>query len=178
VQLTYGATYAQQSNYHSGPTPGFSLPYYDVNLAASWKRLTGKADYEVLDGNGVRGFTTPLATTHGFNGWADAWVAPGGAKSFVDGIKDISGSLAWRPPVKAAFFFNPELTAIYHAFNDQKTGAGLAHELDILATASFTKQLSGLVKFADFQRNAVVPVGTAAPPPTRTKLWIGFEYKL
>ncbi len=178
LQLAYGGTYAEQSNYHSGVTPNFHLPYYDVNLAASWRMLTGKADYEVLEGNGVRGFTTPLATTHGFNGWADAWVSPGGNKSFVDGIKDLNGSLAYRPPIKAPFFFNPELTAIYHDFYDEKTGAGLAHEVDLLATAAFTKQLSGLVKFADFQRNATVPLGTATPPPSRTKVWIGFEYRL
>jgi hypothetical protein len=178
LQLTYGATYADQRNYHSGATPHFDLGYYDVNLAAAWKMLTGKVDYEVLEGNGVRGFTTPLGTTHGFNGWADAWVSPGGNKSFVDGIKDLNASLAYRPPIKAKFFFNPELTAIYHDFHDEKTGAGLAHEWDLLATASFTKQLTGLVKFADFQRNATVPLGTATPPPSRSKVWIGFEYKL
>jgi hypothetical protein len=178
LQLTYGGTWADQRNYHSGSTPHFDLSYWDLNMAASWKMLTGKVDYEVLDGNGVRGFTTPLATTHGFNGWADAWVSPGGNKSFVDGIKDLNGSLAYRPPLKAPFFFNPELTAIYHDFHDEKTGAGLAHEVDLLATASFTKQLTGLVKFADFQRNATVPLGTATPPPSRTKVWIGFEYRL
>ena len=178
LQLAYGATYAEQKNYRSGSTPRFDLPYWDANLAATWRMLTGKVDYEVLDGDGARGFTTPLATTHGFNGWADAWVAPGGNKSFVDGLKDLSGSLAWRPPIRARFFFNPELTAIYHDFHDEKTGAGLAHEFDALATVSFTKQLSGLVKFADFQRNGFTPRGTATPPPSRDKVWIGFEYKL
>lgn len=178
LQLSYGATYADQKTYHSGATPHFDLGYWDVNLAATWKMVTGKADYEVLDGNGVRGFTTPLATTHGFNGWADAWAAPGGNKSFVDGIKDLSGSLAYRPPIKAKYLFGPELTAIYHDFHDEKTGAALAHEVDLLATASFTKQLTGLVKFADFQRNGAVPTGTATPPPSRTKVWVGFEYKL
>jgi hypothetical protein len=178
LQLTYGGTYADQRNYRSGSTPHFDLSYWDINLAGAWKMLTGKVDYEVLDGNGVRGFTTPLATTHGFNGWADAWVAPGGNKSFVDGIKDFNASLAFRPPIKAKFFFNPELTAVYHDFHDEKTGAGLAHEWDLLATAAFTKQLTGLVKFADFQRNTTVPLGTATPPPSRTKVWVGFEYKL
>lgn len=176
--LTYGGTYAEQKTYRSGSAPTFDLPYSDMNLAATWAMVTGKVDYEVLDGNGARGFTTPLATTHGFNGWADAWVAPGGNKSFVDGIKDLSGSLAYRLPIKVPYFFNPELSAIYHDFHDEKTGAGLAHELDLLATASFTKELTGLVKFADFQRNGFVPAGTATPPPSRTKVWIGFEYKL
>lgn len=176
--LAYGGTWAEQHQYHSGPTPKFSLPYWDVNLAASWKALTGKVDYEVLGGNGVRGFTTPLATIHGFDGWADAWTAPGGNKSFVDGLKDLSGGLAWRPPIRARWLSAPELAAVYHDFHDDRTGAGLAHELDLQATAAFTRQLSGLVKFARFQRNGAVPAGTAAPPPSRTKVWIGFEYRL
>jgi hypothetical protein len=178
AQLAYGATWADQKNHHSGSAPPFDLAYWDLDLAATWARFTGKVDYEVLGGDGVRGFTTPLGTTHAFNGWADAWVSPGGNKSFVDGLKDLSGSLAWRPPIKAPFFFAPELTAIYHEFHDQKTGAALAHEFDALATVSFSKQLTGLVKFADFRRNGLVPSGTAAPPPSRTKVWVGFEYRL
>lgn len=178
LELAYGAAWAEQRDYHSAATPRFDLTYWDASLAATWTRFTGKVDYEVLEGNGARGFTTPLATTHAFNGWADAWVAPGGNKSFVDGLGDLSGSVAWRPPIKTPFFFAPELAAIYHDFHDQKTGAGLAHEFDALATVSFTKQLTGLVKFADFRRNALVPSGTATPPPSRTKVWVGLDYRL
>jgi len=178
LQLAYGATYADQRNYRSGATPRFDLPYYDVSLSATWTVLTGKVGYEVLDGNGARGFTTPLATTHAFDGWADAWVSPGGNKSFVDGLKDLNGTLAWRPPIKTPYLFNPELTAVYHAFDDEKTGAGIAREFDLMATANFTRRLTGLVKFADFQRSGAAPTGTATPPPSRTKVWIGFEYKL
>ena len=178
LQLAYSATYADQRNYHSGPTAAFDLPYYDVSLAATWTAFTGKADYEVLDGNGARGFSTPLATTHGFNGWADAWVSPGGNKSFVDGLKDLNGSVVWRPKFKAPFLSKPEFTATYHAFDDEKTGAYLAHEIDLQATAAITADLTGLVKFADFTRQGAVPLGTATPPPSRTKVWVGFEFKL
>lgn len=178
LTLTYGGTYADQRNYRSGAAPHFDLSDYDVNGAAIWGPITGKADYEVLDGNGVRGFTTPLATTHAFNGWADAWASPGGNKSFVDGLKDLNFTAAWRPPVKLPFLFNPELSAIYHTFDDEKTGAHLAQEYDLLATVSVTKNLTGLVKFADFTRQNSVPVGTVAPPASRTKVWVGFEYKL
>jgi hypothetical protein len=176
--LAYGAAYADQRNYHSGSTPHFDLSYWDVNLGASWKSLAAKLDYEVLEGNGARGFTTPLATTHAFNGWADAWVAPGGNKSFVDGLKDLSGALVWLPPLRAPFFVHPELTAVWHDFHDERTGAALAHELDLMATASFTRQLTGLVKFADFRRNGSLPAASSAPPPSRAKVWIGFEYRL
>jgi hypothetical protein len=178
VQLVYNGTYADQTGYHSGSTPHFDLGYYDVDAAAIYGPLTGKAGYEVLEGNGVRGFTTPLATTHAFNGWADAWVSPGGNKSFVDGIKDLNLTAAVRPPVKCQYFFNPELTFVYHDFDDEKTGAYLADEYDFQATAQITAKLSILAKYADFIRAGSVPAGTAAPPPSRQKVWFSFEYKL
>lgn len=178
VQLAYNGTYADQTNYHSGATPHFNLGYYDVDVTAIYGPFTGKAGYEVLDGNGVRGFTTPLATTHAFNGWADAWVSPGGNKSFVDGIKDLNLTAAVRPPVKCPYFFNPELTFVYHDFDDEKTGAYLAQEYDLQATAQVTSRLSILAKYADFVRATTVPVGAAAPPASRDKVWFGFEYKL
>ena len=84
----------------------------------------------------------------------------------------------WRPDVKAPFFSKPEFTATYHAFDDEKTGAYLAHEIDLQATAAITANLTGLVKLADFTRQGAVPVGTATPPPSRTKVWVGFEFKL
>ena len=34
------------------------------------------------------------------------------------------------------------------------------------------------LKYADFQRVGAVPLGTAAPPASRTKVWLTLEYKL
>jgi Alginate export len=175
-QLAYNATWARQSDYHHN-TPDFSLDYFGADLAATFDIYTAKISYESLEGDGTRGFTTPLATVHAFNGWSDAFVSPGGNKSFVDGLEDLNVSLNVKPRFRATYFFNTDLVARYHDFDDQRTGANLGHEWDLQFTAAITTKLSVQLKYADFQRVKTVPVGTAAPPASRTKTWLTLEYK-
>lgn len=175
-QLAYNATWARQSDYHHN-TPDFSLDYFGADLAATFDIYTAKVSYESLEGDGTRGFTTPLATVHAFNGWSDAFVSPGGNKSFVDGLEDLNVSLNVKPRFRATYFFNTDLVARYHDFDDQRTGANLGHEWDLQFTAAITTKLSVQLKYADFKRVKTVPVGTAAPPASRTKTWLTLEYK-
>lgn len=175
-QLAYNATFARQSDYHHN-TPDFSLDYFGADLAATFDIYTAKVSYESLEGDGARGFTTPLATVHAFNGWSDAFVSPGGNKSFVDGLEDLNVSLNVKPRFRATYFFNTDLVARYHDFDDQRTGANLGHEWDLQFTAAITTKLSVQLKYADFKRVKTVPVGTAAPPASRTKTWLTLEYK-
>ncbi|HEX5377961.1 MAG TPA: alginate export family protein [Phenylobacterium sp.] len=176
-QLAYNATYAMQGDYR-GRTPSFDLDYVSADLAGTFDIYTVKLGYERLEGDGTRGFTTPLATTHAFQGWADAWVSPGGNKSFVDGIEDKNLTLNLKPRFRRTYLFNGDLIARYHDFDDDRTGADLGHEWDLQATAAITAKLSVALKYADFQRERTVPLGTAQPPPSRTKVWFTLEYKL
>jgi hypothetical protein len=176
-QLAYNATYAQQSDYH-GNTPNFDLAYWGGDVAATFDIYTVKASYESLEGDGTRGFTTPLATVHAFQGWSDAFVSPGGNKSFVDGIEDANLSFNVKPRFKRTYLFNSDVLVRYHDFNDQKTGADLGREWGVQFTAAINPKLSLQLKYADFKREKTVPLGTATPPPSRTKGWITLEYKL
>jgi hypothetical protein len=176
--LVYNAAYADQRNYRAEALPSFNLGYYEGDVAATYAIYTAKVGYEVLDGSGTRGFTTPLATTHAFNGWADVWVSPGANKSFVDGIKDLSAAAVVRPKLKLKYLSNPEFTAVYHDFHDERTGATLANEIDLQAAAAVTSKLAVTLKYADFTRSSTVPVGAAAPPASRAKVWFMFEYRL
>jgi hypothetical protein len=176
-QLAYNATYAEQSDYH-GNTPNFDLAYWGGDVAATFDIYTVKASYESLEGDGTRGFTTPLATVHAFQGWSDAFVSPGGNKSFVDGIEDANLTFNAKPRFKRTYWFNTDVLLRYHDFNDQKTGADLGREWDVQLTAAINPKLSIQFKYADFKRETTVPLGTAAPPPSRTKGWISLEYKL
>jgi len=175
-QLAYNATYAKQADYRHN-TPNFDLDYYGADLAGTFDIYTVKVSYESLEGDGTRGFTTPLATTHAFNGWADAFVSPGGNKSFVDGLEDLNLSLNVKPRFRRTYFFNSDIVVRYHDFDDQRTGADLGHEWDVQFTAAITTKLSIQLKYADFQRVTTVPVGTATPPAARTKAWFTLEYK-
>ncbi|MBU4434187.1 MAG: alginate export family protein [Alphaproteobacteria bacterium] len=176
-QLAYNATYARQSDYR-GNTANFDLDYIGGDVAATFDIYTIKAGYESLEGNGTRGFTTPLATVHAFQGWSDAFVSLGGNKSFVDGIEDANLTFNAKPRFRRTYFFNSDVLVRYHDFNDQKTGADLGREWDVQLTAAITPKLSIQLKYADFKREATVPLGTAGPPPSRTKGWITLEYKL
>lgn len=175
-QLAYNATFARQSDYRHN-TAAYDLDYFGADLAGTFDIYTAKVSYESLEGDGVRGFTTPLATTHAFNGWADAFAAPGGNKSFVDGIQDLNLSLNVKPRFRRTYFFNSDIVVRYHDFDNQRTGADLGHEWDLQFTAAITTKLSIQLKYADFQRVKTVPVGTAAPPASRTKTWLTLEYK-
>lgn len=175
-QLAYNATYAQQSDYH-GNTPNFDLTYWGGDVAATYDIYTVKAGYESLEGDGTRGFTTPLATVHAFQGWSDAFVSPGGNKSFVDGLLDANLSVNAKPRFRRTYLFNTDILVRYHDLDDQKTGADLGREWGVQLTAAINPKLSIQLKYADFKREATVPRGTATPPPSRTKGWISLEYK-
>ena len=177
-QVAYNATWANQQDYNQN-TPAYSLDYWGGDLAGTFDIYTAKVSYESLEGNGTRGFTTPLATTHAFQGWADAFVQPlGGNKGFVDGLKDLNFTLNAKPRWRMEYLFNLDVLVRYHDFNDQRTGANLGHEWNAQVQAAINPKLSAAIKYADFERVARVPPGTATPPPSRTKVWFTLEYKL
>lgn len=176
-QVAYNATYAVQSEYR-GNTAAFDLDYVAADVAGTFDIYTLKLAYESLEGDGVRGFTTPLATVHAFQGWSDAFVSPGGNKSFADGIDDKNISFNVKPRFRRTWLFNTDLLVRYHDFDDQRTGADLGSEWDVQLTAAITAKLSIALKYADFRREATVPTGTLAPPASRSKAWLTLEYKL
>ena len=161
VALSYAASYAHQTDY--GANPGdFGLDYVAAELGGAWDQLTLKGGWEQLEGDGVRGFATPLATLHAFQGWADVFLT-----TPADGIRDANVAAAWKP---AAPRKGLQLTAVWHDFEAERTGAALGEEWDLMATAPLTKNLTGLVKWADYDGVA----GFAS----RRKLWISLEFKL
>jgi alginate export protein len=177
-QVVYNATYANQRDYRHN-SPDYSLDYWGADLAGTFDIWTAKVSYESLEGNGTRGFTTPLATTHAFQGWADAFVQPlGGNKGFVDGLEDLNFTLNAKPRWRWPYLFNLDVLVRYHDFDDQRTGASLGREWDAQIQGTINPRLTAAIKYADFERETTVPLGTATPPPSRTKVWFTLEYKL
>ena len=164
VAFAWAGSYATQSEYGSN-TGNFDLDYIAAELSAGVGPVTVKGAYESLEGDGVRGFATPLATMHAFQGWADVFLTTPAA-----GIEDANLTLAYKAPIKAPHFSNVVLTARYHDFKTEQTGADLGSEMDLMATAQITPRLSAVAKYADYDG---VP-GFA----DRQKFWLGFEFKL
>ena len=162
-QVGYSATYAHQTPY--GANPGrFDLDYWQGGASGTLGLVTLKANYESLGGDGVRGFATPLATLHAFQGWADVFLT-----TPAKGIQDANVVASVKLPIAFEHFHDGELFVRYHDFETVTTGKPLGTELDLQATASLTPHLSTIAKVAAYHG--------VAGFPSRTKVWFGFEYK-
>ncbi len=162
-QLAYGATYAHQTEY--GRNPGhFALDYWEGDVTGTFDIYSVKAMYESMEGDGVRGFATPLATLHIYQGWADAFLT-----TPAKGIQDANLALSVKPRFKFTYLYNTEFFVRYHDFKTETTDKSLGSEWDLQATGAITPKITALAKVADYHG----VTGT----PSRTKVWFGFEYK-
>lgn len=177
VKLAYDATWAHATDYR-GQTAPYALDFWQAEVTGAYSIAAVRVDYEQLDGNGRQGFITPIGTTHAFQGWADAFAANGGNKTFVDGIRDANVSLALSPDWRLPLVSSPQAIVRYHDFHAQLTGAYIAHEWDAQVQAQLARRLTAQITYAGFERARTVPPGTAAPPVSRTKIWVSLEYRL
>jgi hypothetical protein len=163
LTLTYELEYARQTDYGNSPTD-FELEY--VALGAGLKGTTRWASVglERLGGDGRRGFSTPLATLHAFQGWADVFLA-----TPADGVRDLN--LKAGTTLKVGPHETPvRFMAAAHHFTDEDGSRRYGRELDLLVAAPLGKQLTAEVKAAFFD-------GARAPFADRSKLWVTLELK-
>lgn len=160
--LTWDIEYARQGDYGSNPV-NFDLDY--VALAAGLKKDSRyiTVGLERLDGDGVRGFGTPLATLHAFQGWADVFLT-----TPARGVKDLNLRAGATVPVGARKL---RLAAAVHDFTDADGGLDYGGEIDASATLPLTPKLSFEMKAARFN-------GDTPAFADRTKVWVTLELKL
>lgn len=174
--LAYVATLARQNDWR-GRTAPFELDYFGAEVSATRGAYTLRLGYDSLEGDGMRGFGSPIGAAHGVNGWADAWSSAGGIKNFADGLEDTNLMLTVKPkwawlPAKS------ELMARYHDFDNDRTNVDLGHEWNLMYATPLTSHLTMQLKYADFNRVNSVPKGALPPPASRTKWFLTLEYKL
>jgi hypothetical protein len=175
-KLGYAAQYA-------GETPaGFNPNHFNLHEtmlegSASYDIYTLKLNDETLGGNGTVGFVTPLGTTHAFQGYGDVFSATGGNKTFANGLKDLNLTLAAAGHTKpwAPWFMNPTLSFVWHDYKAQHVSEKIGSEWDGVLQAGLTKNLSLMLKYADFSK---AHVADPALPASRSKTWICLNYKL
>jgi putative salt-induced outer membrane protein YdiY len=94
--------------------------------------------YEVLGSDdGTYGFSTPLATLHGFQGWADKLTA-----TPLNGLEDVYGTIG-------ANIYGVQAALTYHKYDSHKNDIDLGSEWNV----SLSKKIGSvawLVKFADY----------------------------
>jgi hypothetical protein len=124
---------AQQND--SGDNPNrVDAGYQRLGLGAAVSGWTFKIGYEVLEGDAANGqFTTPLATMHAWNGWADQFL-----KTPVNGLED-----TWF--LASTKLGGVALTGVYHRFEANNGGADYGSEIDLHAVyVTSWKQKVGL----------------------------------
>ena len=164
--LGYIVQAARETNAEGNPHT-FRLMETMAEVNGAYKWLSGRINYESLGGNGVVGFVTPLASNHSFEGYADAFSATGGNKTFVQGIDDLNYTLTGTLPGPAT----TSLSLIYHDFSTARLDERLGREVDLVATTALTSHLSLMIKSADYHSE------NAAGPASRTKDWVMLTYK-
>lgn len=164
TKLLYTAEYAQQSDYADGANT-VDADYSYAMLGISVAEMQFKLNYEILSGDGVYGFATPLATLHTFNGWADKFLA-----TPRDGIKDafvsIGGAVA-----------GTNLLAVYHHYSSDNLGYQYGTEWNAQASKKLGKLLTLIVKYAAYNGDDNTLNAARNPAPVAldrdiNKLWL------
>jgi len=163
--LSYRAEYASQTD------PSFDdlttnktadADYYNLEATVNMSGFLLGAKYEVLGaGNGGNAaFSTPLATLHGQNGWADMFLG-----TPDDGLVDVNGMIGY----KSKGFGVAKI--VYHDFSSDRGNTDYGTETDVLYKnkISAVKGLSGMLK-ASFYNADAYKVDT-------TKYWVMLDYK-
>lgn len=172
VKLNYAASYAMQTdatlNYRLDDSAKIDASYYDLALGATISGIIAGAEYEVLgdaQGDSVKGFTTPLATLHKFQGWADVFLGRT-AGSNNNGLADASAKLGY----KAAGL--GKILGVYHKF-DAVSGddADLGSEIDVL----YANKIPGVNNLGFLANAAFYSKGDTGSDVT--KFWAQLDYK-
>jgi hypothetical protein len=163
-RFTLGAEVATQSDYGAN-SASFDLNYYAANAGLQrgpWRFGLGG---EVLEGNGSRGFATPLATLHAFQGWADVFLT-----TPSDGIRDLNGSVSWTDETLSVGR-SLTLTARYHDFASDDGDVDFGSEIDAVANWRINQRWALEAKAAFFD-------GDDARFADRNKIWLAAEFSL
>lgn len=160
--VTWEAEYARQGDYGANPAR-FDLDYLALSAGLKTDARYVSVGLERLDGDGARGFGTPLATLHAFNGWADVFLT-----TPARGLTDVNLKAGATIPVGGRKL---RLAAAVHDFSDADSGRGYGGEIDASASLPLTPNLSFELKAARFK-------GDTPAFADRSKVWVTLELKL
>ena len=158
LSFTYKAAYAHQTDYQANPFD-LSLGYYVLEAGLSTDKINIRGGYEVLEGDGLRGFATPLATLHKFQGFADVFLT-----TPVNGVEDAYLTADITLNTGYEIFRSVTLAAWYHDYESENGSISLGNEVDLLVSTDVSEWLSLEIKYADYSGLNVTD--------NREKLWI------
>jgi hypothetical protein len=163
----YTVEYAKQSNGDKNPIH-YSADYKFIEMSTTLGRFVPALGYEVLGSDkGIKGFATPFATLHAFNGWADRFLT-----TPVNGLKDMYVNLG-------ATVAGIQLLASYHNYESDVKSLDYGTEWDFSASKKLGA-VTYMAKFAVFNNEGLLEkVVASAPTATAsdtTKVWLQADW--
>lgn len=156
-KLTYRVEAATQGDAGRNPVD-YRAAYYAAEIGGVVAPFDFAIGHEVLGSDGGRkGFGTPLATLHAFNGWADVFTATP-ARGLRDSYASVGMALPGGMPAKL----------VYHRYESDTGSLDYGHEWNAQLTRKFGKQWSALAKLALYD---------GKPPfADLRRVWLQVEY--
>jgi hypothetical protein len=144
----------------------FTNDYLLGQLSGSFHGLSLTAADEKLHGTGTVGFSTPLATTHLFDGWADKFLT-----TPANGLDDRYGTLAYELK-NLGPFQSVSANATYRSFAAQHVNTNYGSEWDFQISAKW-QHLTTSVLYADYSASGETPIAIARDTH---KFWVQTEF--
>ena len=161
--IGYRAEYATQDN----ESTNTDTDYFNLGASAKFGPVKFSLGFESLGSDdGIDAFATPLATLHGFNGWADVFLT-----TPTVGLEDFSATFD-------ADVLGGKFTLAYHDFSAEDALAGdsddLGDEIDVRYTRDFGKHIYTGIKYADYSSG---DSPNSSPDTERFWIWGGLKFK-
>lgn len=139
AKLTYRLEAARQNDAANNPL-SYSANYFTAELGAVTAPFDLAIGYELLGSDGGRkGFATPLATLHAFNGWADVFLA-----TPARGLRDVYVSAGVALPGGYPLKF------VWHDYKSDNGGLDYGNELNAIVSHKIGKNWTVLAKYARY----------------------------
>ncbi|MBT3699887.1 MAG: hypothetical protein HOE62_06430 [Alphaproteobacteria bacterium] len=164
-KLLYAVEYARQSDYADN-TANIGLDYKLLEPGIAWKSLVVKAGYEILEGDGTTGFSTPLATLHAFQGFTDKFLSTP-ANGIEDKYLKAVLTIPLDGPLKGS-----KIAAQYHDLKAENGGSNYGSEWNFALSKGFKTDFGKMglaLKYADYDADTFAT--------DTQKIWLSVSYK-
>lgn len=165
VTFLYALEAATQESTQSGID--YDTEYLLAELGFKVSGVTTKVGYELLGSDdGAASFSTPLATLHKFNGWADVFL--GGTftpTAMPNGLEDVYLSVGSKVGPVA-------LKAAYHDYSSDEGSTDYGSEIDAVASMAFAKNYKVGIKYSAYSDDGF----NAAGDVDKLWLWVGAKF--
>jgi len=141
----FNAEYAHQESAFNNPA-AYGFNYYLIEPGATVGPFTAKVGYDVMEGNGTNSLQTPLASFHGFNGWAERFLttpASGLDTLYISTCYKTKDYNDWLGPTVVKF--------IWYDFNANSADLHDGNEYDAWLGQTFYQHFTLGLSYGDFR---------------------------